>query len=121
MASIPIEIRYANPVKRGWSLYGRFGGVMSALLGVRSEVEGNPEATRTYSLFSAGTPYRRLLGSVRGGAGAQFRASTGKWALTLGPVAEFALTPLNAHPAQSLFSQSRSYSFGIEAGIEFGR
>ena len=121
MASIPIEIRYANPVKRGWSLYGRFGGVMSALLGVRSEVEGNPEATRTYSLFSAGTPYRRLLGSVRGGAGAQFRASTGKWALTLGPVAEFALTPLNAHPTQGFFSQSHAYSFGIEASIEFGR
>ena len=121
MASIPVEIRYANPVKRGWSLYGRLGGVMGALLGVRSEVEGNSEATKTYSIASAGTPYRRLLGSVRGGAGVQFRASTGKWALTLGPVAEFALTPLNAHPAQTLFSQSRAYSFGIEAGMEFGR
>ena len=57
MASIPVEVRYDNPVKRGWSLYGRLGGVVSALLGVRSEVEGAPEATRTYSLASSG---RRL-------------------------------------------------------------
>lgn len=120
-AGIPVAVRYANPAKRGWSLYGHLGGVVSALLGVRSEVAGSPEATRTYSLLSAGTPYRRMLGSVRGGAGAQFRPATRHWALTLGPVAELGLVPLNAHPAQSVLAQSRPYSFGVEAGVEFGR
>ena len=121
MAGIPVELRYANATKRGWSLYGRLGGVVNALLGVRSEVEGNPEATRTYSFMSAGAPYRRILGSVRGGAGAQFRPGTGTWAFTLGPVVELGLVPLNAHPAQTILAQSRPYSFGVEAGVEFGR
>ena len=121
LASIPVELRYSNPAKHGWSLYGRLGGVVSALLGVRSEVQGNPEATRTYSILSAGAPYRRMLGSLRGGAGAQFRPGSGSWAFTLGPVAELGLMSLNAHPAQSYLAQSRPYSFGIEAGMEFGR
>ena len=121
LASVPVEMRYSNPVKKGWSLYGRLGGAVSALLGVRSEVEGYPEATRTYAITSAGTPYRRVMGSVRGAAGAQFRTSTGKWAFTVGPVAEIGLLSLNAHPAQGLASQSRPYSVGLEAGVEFGR
>ncbi|MDO7849997.1 hypothetical protein [Hymenobacter convexus] len=120
MGSVPLQVSYSNPVKRGWSLYGRLGGVVSALLGARSDVEGEPEATKTYSVLSAG-PYRRVLGSVRGAAGAQFRPATAGWALTLGPVAELGLTPLNAHPAQSYLAQSRPYSFGLEAGMEFGR
>ncbi|MBD2766940.1 hypothetical protein IC235_03420 [Hymenobacter sp. BT664] len=120
-AGIPVEVRYGNPAKRGWSFYGRLGAIISALLDVRSEVADNPEATRTYSLFSAGTPYRRVLGSVRGGAGTQFRPGVGNWAFTLGPVAELGLVPLNAHPVQSYFAQSRPYSFGLEAGVEFGR
>ena len=121
MASIPLELRYANPAKRGWSLYGRLGGMVTALLGVRSDVEGDPEATRTYSIASAGTPYRRVTGSLRGGAGTQFRPSTGKWAFTMGPVAEIGLVSLNAHPVQSYFAQSHPYSVGLEAGVEFGR
>ncbi|MBF9141225.1 hypothetical protein [Hymenobacter properus] len=121
MGSVPLQVSYSNPVKRGWSLYGRLGGVVSALLGVRSAVEGEPEATKTYSVLSAGMPYRRVLGSVRGAAGAQFRPAVGHWALTLGPTAELGLTPLNAHPAQSFMAQSRPYSFGMEAGVEFGR
>ena len=121
LASVPVEVRYTNPVRRGWSLYGRLGGVVSALLGVRSEVTDNPEATRSYSLLSAGTPYRRLLASVRGGAGAQFRAGTGKWALSAGPVADLGLLSLNAHPAQSYLAQSHPYTVGVEAAIEFGR
>ena len=120
-ASIPVELRYANAAKHGWSLYGRLGGVVSALLGVRSEVTGNPEATRTYSFLSATGPYRRLLASVRGGAGAQFSPTTGNWTFTLGPVAEMSLMSLNAHPAQSYLAQSHPYSFGIEAGMQFGR
>ena len=120
-AGIPLELRYANPVKRGWSIYGRLGGVVTALLGVRSEAEGYPEATRTYSIASAGTPYRRVLGSLRGGAGTQFRTSNGRWALSVGPVAELGLLSLNAHPAQNFMAQYRPYSFGVEAGVEFGR
>ena len=121
MASIPLEVRYSNPVKRGWSLYGRLGGVVTALLGVRSDVEGDPEATRTYSIASTGGPYRRVMGSLRGAAGTQFRTSSGKWALTVGPVAEIGLVALNAHPVQSYLAQSHPYSFGLEAGVEFGR
>ncbi|MDB5270193.1 MAG: hypothetical protein JWP58_3233 [Hymenobacter sp.] len=121
MASIPLEVRYSNPVKRGWSLYGRLGGVVTALLGVRSDVQGDPEATRTYSIASTGGPYRRVMGSLRGAAGTQFRTSTGKWAFTMGPVAEIGLVAINAHPVQSYLAQSHPYSFGLEAGVEFGR
>ncbi|MFC6222570.1 hypothetical protein ACFP2F_04895 [Hymenobacter artigasi] len=121
MGSIPLEVRYSNPMKRGWSLYGRLGGVVTALLGVRSDVEGDPEATRTYSIASTGGPYRRVTGSLRGAAGTQFRTSTGKWAFTMGPVAEIGLLAMNAHPVQSYFAQSHPYSFGLEAGVEFGR
>ena len=121
LASIPIELRYANSVKRGWSLYGRLGGVVGALLGTRSEVEGSPEATRTYSLLSAGTPYRRVLGSLRGGAGVQFRPVSSHWGLTVGPVAEIGLLSLNAHPTQGFLAQRRPYGFGVEASMVFGR
>ena len=120
-AGIPVEVRYTNPVKRGWSLYGRFGGAVTALLGVRSEVESNPEATRTYSLTSAGTPYRRVLANVRGGVGAQFRPTGGHWALTVGPMAEVGLMSLNAHPAQSFLHESRPYGFGMDVAVEFGK
>ncbi|ALW84646.1 hypothetical protein AUC43_05850 [Hymenobacter sedentarius] len=120
-AGIPVEVRYTNPVKRGWSLYGRLGGAVTALLGVRSEVEDNPEATRTYSLTSAGTPYRRVLANVRGGVGAQFRPVAGKWALTVGPTAEVGLLSLNAHPAHSFMHESRPYGFGIDVAVEFGK
>lgn len=120
VAGIPIEASYNNPLKRGWSLYGRLGGAVNALLSVRSEVAGSPEATKTYSIASAGGPYRRLLASVQGGAGAQFRPGSGAWAFTLGPVAEMNLLTLNANPAQSYLRQSRAYTFGLEAGLEFG-
>jgi hypothetical protein len=121
MASIPLEVRYSNPVKHGWSIYGRLGGVVTALLGVRSDVQGDPEATRTYSIASTGGPYRRLTGSVRGGAGAQFRPSTSKWAFSMGPTADLGLVALNAHPVQNYFAQSHPYSVGLEASVEFGR
>jgi hypothetical protein len=119
-ASVPVEVRYTNPVKRGLSLYGRMGAVVSALLSVRAEVEGIPEATRTYSITAEG-PYRRVLANVRGGAGAQYRPASGNWSVSLGPVAEMGLLSLNAHPAQGLMGQSRAYNIGLEAGVEFGR
>ncbi len=121
LASLPLELRYSNPAKRGFSFYGRLGGVVSALLGSRSEVAGRPEVTQTYSLTSASTPYRRLTSSVRGAAGARFSSGTGHWAFSLGPVAELGLVSLNAHPVQRYFAQSHPYSVGLEAAVEFGR
>ena len=121
LASLPLELRYSNPAKRGFSLYGRLGGVVSALLGSRSEVAGRPEVTQTYSITSASTPYRRLTSSVRGAAGARFSSGTGHWAFSMGPVAELGLVSLNAHPVQSYFAQSHPYSVGLEAAVEFGR
>ena len=118
---LPLELQYANPAKTGFSLYGRVGAVISALLSSRTDVEANSEATRTYNLFSVSTPYRRLLGTVRGAAGVQFRPAGHDYTISLGPVAEGGLWSLNAHPAQSFLKQYRPYSFGLEAGVEFGR
>jgi len=121
LASLPFELRYSNPAKRGFSLYGRLGGVVSALLGSRSEVAGRPEVTQTYSITSASTPYRRLTSSVRGAAGGRFSPGAGRWAFSMGPVAELGLVSLNAHPVQRYFAQSHPYSVGLEASVEFGR
>jgi hypothetical protein len=120
-AGIPVEMNYTTPLKKGWSVYGRVGAVVSALLTARADVDGIPEATRTYSIASAATPYRRVLANVRGGAGAQYRPATGNWALSVGPVAETGVLTMNAHPAQDFLSQGRAYSVGLEAGMEFGR
>ncbi len=117
---VPVELRYANPVKRGWSPYGRVGAVVSALLKVRSEVDGEPEATKTYSLTAAGSPYRRLLANLRGGAGMQFRSAAGRWTLAAGPTAELGVLSLNAQPVQDFIHQLRPYSVGLEASIDFG-
>lgn len=120
-AGLPLELRYANSAKTGFSLYVRAGVVVSALLASRTDVEGSPEATRTYGLMSASTPYRRVLGTVRSAVGVQFRPASHDYTLSLGPVAEGGLWSLNAHPAPGFFSESRPYSFGLEAGVEFGR
>jgi hypothetical protein len=120
-AGIPVEMRYATPLNKGWSAYARMGAVVSALLGARADVDGVPEATRTYSMGSAGTPYRRVLANVRGGAGAQYRPAAGNWTLSVGPVAETGVLTMNVHPAQDFLSQGRAYSVGLEAGMEFGR
>lgn len=119
--SVPAELRYANPLKTGFSFYGRVGAFVSALLNVRSEVEGNPEASRTYSLTSASTPYRRVSTGLRGAAGMQYRPAGHQWALNFGPVAELGILSLNADPSQDFLTQQRPYSFGLEAGMELGR
>lgn len=119
-AGVPVALHYANPVKRGWSAYGRFGAVVSALLNVRSEVAGEPEATKTYSLAANGSPYRRLLATLRGGAGAQYRPAAGRWTLSAGPTAELGVLSLNAQPVQDFTQQHRPYSFGLEATVDFG-
>ncbi len=120
-AGVPVEVAYANPLKRGWSTYGRVGAVVSALFSVRAEVVGFPEASRTYSLQSAGGVYRKVLANVRGAAGVQFRPAAGSYTLSLGPVAEAGLLSLNAHPTEDFLHQNRAYSFGVEAGVAFGK
>jgi hypothetical protein len=119
--SVPAELRYSNPLKTGFSFYGRVGAFVSALLNVRSEVEGSPEATRTYTLQSASTPYRLYSGGLRGGAGMQYRPAGHQWSLNFGPVVELGILSLNADPSQDFWGQQRPYSFGLEAGMELGR
>jgi hypothetical protein len=120
-AGVPIELRYSNPAKTGLSFYGRVGAVVSALLNVRSEVASNAEASRTYTFSSANSPYRRVSGTVRGGAGVQYRPAHRRWALNVGPTAEVGTQSMNSDPAQSFWSQQRPYSIGVEAGVELGR
>jgi len=119
--SVPAELRYANPAKTGFSLYGRVGAFVSALLNVRSEVDGTPEAGRSYTLQSGSTPYRPYSGGLRGGAGVQYRPAGHQWSLNFGPVAELGILSLNADPSQEFWSQQRPYSIGLEAGVELGR
>ncbi|GAB3637624.1 hypothetical protein GCM10027422_32140 [Hymenobacter arcticus] len=119
--SVPVEARYSNPTKSGFSFYGRMGAFVTALLNVRSEVEGNPEAARTYTPASVSSPYRHLSVGLRGGGGVQYRPAGHQWALNLGPVAELGVLSLNANPSQDFLQQQRPYSFGLEAGVELGR
>lgn len=117
---VPVAVHYANPAKRGWSGYGHLGAVVGALLSVRSEVAGEPGATKDYPLAAAGSPYRRLLTTLRGGAGVQYRAAAGRWALSAGPTAEIGVLSLNAQPVQDFVNQRRPYSVGLEAAVDFG-
>lgn len=117
---VPVEVRYANPVRHGWSGYGHLGAMVGAMLSVRSEVAGEPNATKDYPLAAAGSPYRRLLTTLRGGAGVQYRAAAGRWALSAGPTAEIGVLSLNAQPVQDFMNQRRPYSVGLEAAVDFG-
>ena len=119
-AGIPLELQYDNQAKSGVSFYGRVGAIVSALLSVRSEVASNPEATRTYTFTSASTPYRRLTALLRGSAGVRYRPAGRGWGLNVGPTAEMGVQSLNSETDRSFLQQSRPYSVGIEAGIEFG-
>ncbi|MDJ0363787.1 outer membrane beta-barrel protein [Hymenobacter sp. H14-R3] len=119
--SVPVEARYSNPTKSGFSFYGRMGAFVTALLNVRSEVEDNPEAARTYTPTSVSSPYRHLSVGLRGGGGVQYRPTGHQWALNLGPVAEMGVLSLNANANQDFLKQQRPYSFGLEAGVELGR
>ena len=120
-AGVPLELRYDNPARRGWSAYGRLGAVVSALLRVRGEVADVPEANRTYTLRTANGDYRKVLTNVRGGAGLRYQPAAGHFAFTLGPTAEVGLLSLNAHPAQDFGQQHRPFGFGLEMGVEFGK
>jgi hypothetical protein len=117
--AVPVEIRYGS-AKPGTSLYAKVGAAVGVLLGSRSELEGSPEATRLYSLTSADSPYRQVQTSVRGGAGVRYQPATASWSLALGTTTEVGLTTLNANPSQRALNQSRPYSVGIEASVDFG-
>jgi hypothetical protein len=117
--AIPVEIRYGSE-KPGASLYAKVGAAVGLLLGTRSELEGAPEATRVYSLTSSDSPYRQVQTSVRGGAGVRYQPANATWSVALGSTAELGLTTLNANPSQRFVNQTRPYSVGMEASVEFG-
>lgn len=118
-AAVPVMVRYGSN-KAGLSLYAKVGAAVSLLVNSRSELDGSPEAARTYTARSTDSPYRQVLTSVRGGAGVRYQPVTASWSLAVGPTAETYLTTLNANPSQRAVNQSRPYSLGIEASVEFG-
>jgi hypothetical protein len=118
-AGVPVAVRYSSP-KNGLSFYATLGAAVNVLLGSRTEVVGTADATQKYSLNSSDSPYRKVLASVRAGAGARYRAADGQWSLLVGPEADLGMTTLNADPAQSFFKRSRPYSVGLATSVEFG-
>jgi len=117
---VPIELQYDTQTKAGVSFYGRIGAIVSSLLSAHSEVAGNAEATRTYTAFSASSPYRRLTALLRGSAGVRDRPAGRAWGAHVGPTAEAGVQSLNAETDRSFLQQRRPYSVGLEAGFEFG-
>lgn len=116
---VPVTLHYGS-TKAGASLYAKVGAAVNLLMSTHSELEGSPEATRTYTRSSSDLPYRKVMASLRGGAGVRYQPATATWSMAIGPVAEAGLTTLNANPNQATLHQSRPYSFGIEASVEFG-
>lgn len=120
-AGIPVSVQYGNSRKPGWSVYARVGAAVDVLFRSRLTPENTALVNSTeYTLNSTDSPYRKVLASLRGGAGMQYRPAGAAWAVALGPTAETGLNSLNAEPAQSYWHQSRPYSVGVEASVEFG-
>ncbi|MBG8553413.1 outer membrane beta-barrel protein [Hymenobacter guriensis] len=120
-AGVPVLVQYGNGAKNGWSLYARVGAAVNVLLGTRfSGEDENLVTQKSYSFGASDSPYRKVLTSVRGGAGMQYRPVGASWALAFGPAAETGLNTLNANPTQTYWQQSRPYSVGLEASVEFG-
>jgi hypothetical protein len=119
-AGIPVELQYDTQVKSGVSFYGRLGAIVSALLSAHSEVAGNAEATRSYTAFSASSPYRRLTALLRGSAGVRYRPAGRTWGAHVGPTAEAGVQSMNTETDHGFLQQQRPYSVGLEAGFEFG-
>ncbi len=118
-AAVPVSVAYGSH-KSGLSLYAKAGAVLSVLLSSRSELEGSPEAARTYDIRSAESPYRNLFASGRLGGGVRYQPVLSTWNLTVGPSAEVFVTTLNANPTRRAVNQNRPYSLGVEATLEFG-
>ncbi|MCB2406978.1 hypothetical protein [Hymenobacter lucidus] len=117
-AGVPVSVRYGSS-RNGVSLYAKVGAAVNVLFNSQSELVGVPEATTTYSLSSVGSPYRKVQGSVNGGAGVRYKPASAQWSLAVGPTAEAGLSTLNANAAQSSY-QARPYAIGMEASVEFG-
>ncbi|NVO86025.1 hypothetical protein [Hymenobacter terrestris] len=118
-AAVPVSLSYGSG-KTGLSLYAKAGAVVSLLLNSRSELEGSPDATRSYDIRSSESPYRTLFASGRLGGGVRYQPALSTWNVTVGPSAEVFITPLNANPSQRAVQQTRPYSVGVEATVEFG-
>ncbi|OWP64903.1 hypothetical protein CDA63_00665 [Hymenobacter amundsenii] len=118
-AAVPVSVAYGSH-KAGLSLYAKAGAVLSVLLSSRSELEGSPEAARTYDIRSSESPYRNLFASGRLGGGVRYQPVLSTWNLTVGPSAEVFVTTLNANPTRRAVNQNRPYNLGVEATIEFG-
>lgn len=119
-ASLPLNLRYTTSAKQGWALYAKLGAAVNVLLSSRTKLDGVPEATQTYTLTSADSPYRKVLASLHGGGGVRFRPANATWSLALGPKAETGLSTLNSGPSASLLQRRRPYAIGLEASMEFG-
>ncbi len=119
-ASLPLNLRYTTGAKQGWALYAKLGAAVNVLLSSRTKLDGVPEATQTYTLTSADSPYRKVLASLHGGGGVRFRPANATWSLALGPKAETGLSTLNSGPSASLLQRRRPYAIGLEASMEFG-
>ncbi|WP_019946255.1 hypothetical protein [Hymenobacter aerophilus] len=118
-AAVPVTLTYGSG-KSGLSLYAKAGAVVSLLINSRSELEGSPDATRSYDIRSSESPYRTLFASGRVGGGVRYQPVLSTWNVTVGPSAEVFITPLNANPSQRAARQTRPYSLGVEATVEFG-
>lgn len=119
-AGVPVQVRYTTTPRQGWALYAKLGAAVQVLLSSRTELEGVPEATATYKLTSADSPYRKVLASLHGGVGARFQPANAAWRLALGPKVEGGLTTLNHSPSANLLHRRRPYAIGLEASMEFG-
>jgi hypothetical protein len=118
-AGVPVSVRY-DSAKPGVSVYAKVGAVVNVLLTSRSELEGSPEATHTYTVASSNSPYRRVQMAARAGAGARFQPAKASWSVSVGPTAEAGLTTMNNDPSQLVLQRARPYSVGVEASVEFG-
>ncbi|MCC2548267.1 hypothetical protein LJY25_17590 [Hymenobacter sp. BT175] len=119
-AGLPLSLSYESQGRKGLSFYAKMGAAVDVLLGSRSEIEGVPESQRNYLLTSPDSPYRKVLASLNGGAGLRYQPARAAWTVALGPELEGGLTTLNANPSQELWRQTRPYSVGLAASVEFG-
>ncbi|UOQ53415.1 hypothetical protein [Hymenobacter cellulosivorans] len=117
-AGIPVSVRYGS-AKPGWSLYAKVGAAVNVLFNTRSELEGVPEATTSYTLKSVNSPYRKVQGSVNTGGGVRYQPGAASWSVAVGPTAEAGLSTLNTDAVRSNY-QARPYAVGLEASVEFG-
>jgi hypothetical protein len=117
-AGVPVSVRYGS-TKNGVSLYAKVGAAVNVLFSTQSELVGAPDSRTTYSLSSAGSPYRKVQGAASAGAGVRYKPTAAQWSLSVGPTAEAGLSTLNTDASHSSY-HTRPYAIGLEASVEFG-